>query len=148
MHLAQINIARMLAPFESDTMKEFRDFIDPINQLAEGSPGFIWRLKDEETDRSSGMDNPWDDDMMIVNMSVWQDLETLREFTYKTVHAYFVQKRKRWFTGLDHPHVALWWIEEGQTPTLVTARKKLELLQKHGPGPEAFTLSRAFEAHR
>jgi hypothetical protein len=146
MHLAQINIARMIAPFDSDTMKEFRDFIAPINALAEGSPGFVWRLKDEESDMSSGMETPWHDDMMVVNMSVWEDPESLKTFTYKTVHAYFVQKRKRWFAGLDHPHVALWWIAENTTPTLNTAKAKLDHLQENGPSSAVFTLSKTFEA--
>jgi hypothetical protein len=142
MQLAQINIARMLAPLESQKMKEFRAFLAPVNLLAESSPGFIWRYSDENA-HQFGM--PWEDEMIIVNMSVWQDMDTLHNFTYQTVHSYFIKSRKKWFHQLDHPHAVLWWVEDGHIPTLFEAKAKLELLEKNGPTAEAFLFQQAEE---
>ena len=91
MQLAQVNIARMKAPLDDPMMKEFFDFLGPINQLAEDSPGFIWRLKDEEGTSAVNLELPFDDQLLLLNMSVWEDFESLRMFTYKTVHSYFVK---------------------------------------------------------
>jgi len=140
MQLAQINIARMLAPLESETMKEFRDFLAPVNLLAESSPGFVWRYRDENAYR---FEMPWEDDMVIVNMSVWKDVDSLKSFTYQTVHSYFLKSRKKWFHQLDHPHTVLWWINDGYIPTLIEAKAKLDLLEKKGPTEKAFLFPQA-----
>lgn len=140
MPLAQINIARMLAPLESETMKEFRSFLAPVNLLAESSPGFIWRYRDENAFQ---FEMPWKDELLIVNMSVWEDVESLRNFTFQTVHSYFLKSRKKWFHQLDHPNSVLWWIKDGQPPTLVEAKAKLELLEKAGSTEDAFLIQQA-----
>ena len=144
MHIAEINIARMLAPLDSATMKEFRDFIDPINGLAESHPGFVWRYREGAAEQELDPAPPFGDNMIVVNLSVWESPELLGEFTYKTVHSYFVRKRQRWFSGLDHPHVACWWVTEGHVPTIAEAKEKLALLERLGPGEAAFTLGRVF----
>lgn len=140
MHLAEVNVARMAAPLDSARMKEFRDFIAPINALAESSPGFVWRYTDGADVQETAADPPFGDNMIVVNISVWESVEALREFTYKTVHSYFVRKRGRWFDGLGHPHLACWWVAPGTQPTVAEAKARLELLERDGVGPEAFTL--------
>ena len=144
MHIAEINVARMQAPLDSAVMQEFRDFIDPINALAEGATGFVWRYTDGAAEQELSSDPPFGDNLIVVNLSVWESVEALREFTYQTVHSYFVRRRKRWFTGLGHPHLACWWVEPGTEPTVATGKAKLELLERLGPGPEAFTLGQVF----
>lgn len=144
MHIAEINIARMLAPLDSDVMQEFRDFIDPINALAEGHDGFLWRHTDGADVQERDPEPPFGDNMVIVNLSVWESPEQLRAFTYQTVHSYFIRKRQRWFAGLDHPHVACWWVEEGHRPTIAEAKARLALLEREGPGPGAFRLGRVY----
>lgn len=136
--LAQINIAHMKAAQNDPIMKEFVDFLDPINKLADESPGFIWRLVGEPTEPV-----PWND-MIIINMSVWENIETLKDFTYNTAHSYFVRSRKKWFQHLGTPHYVLWWVEEGHIPTLAEAAEKLELLAKNGATPDAFTFAHTF----
>ncbi len=139
MPIAQINIARMLAPLDSDTMKEFREFLAPVNQLAESSPGFIWRFRDEDYPDLP----PPEDEMIVVNMSVWASLEELQEFTYKTVHSYFIRSRKRWFHELGHPHTVLWWVKDGEIPELKEGFAKLALLEKFGPTKDGFLFAQA-----
>ena len=142
MHIAEINIARMMGPLESDTMKEFRDFIAPMNDLAESSPGFVWRYTDGADVQEVQTEPPFGDNRIIVNLSVWETAEHLKAFTYHTVHSYFVKKRHRWFEGLGHPAVACWWVAPGTKPTVAEAKKRLELLELNGPTVDAFTLGR------
>jgi Domain of unknown function (DUF3291) len=48
--LAQINIARMVAPLTDPVMADFVANLKPINALAEASPGFVWRFQTEQGD--------------------------------------------------------------------------------------------------
>lgn len=145
MQIAQINIAQMKEPLESDLLKEFRDFIDPINQLAEDSPGFVWRLKGSNGESSAQLEIPFDDDMLLVNMSTWESIEQLKAFAFRTVHSYFVRQGKQWFHRMAHPHLAMWWVEDGYRPTLLEAKNKLELIASRGPSQEAFNFGKLFE---
>ncbi|MEM6319074.1 MAG: DUF3291 domain-containing protein [Bacteroidota bacterium] len=137
-HLAQINIAQMKAAKEDPIMKEFVDFLDPVNKLAEESPGFVWRLVGEPTEPS-----PWED-RVIINMSVWENLESLKNFTYQTAHSYFVKSRKKWFHLMDKPHYVLWWVDAERIPSLAEAAEKLALLDEVGPSADAFTFAKPF----
>ena len=142
--LAQINIARMIGlTIEDPVMKEFRDNLDKVNALAESSPGFIWRLKDESNNAASF--NPYNDEQVIINLSVWEDVASLEAFTYKTFHSDFVRRRKEWFQKFGKAYYALWWIPEGSFPTVDEAAAKLKQLQSKGPSAEVFTFRDSFE---
>src|SRR4030095_10772636 len=114
-HIAQINIARMLAPIDSQVMSDFVAQLPPINELAEASPGFVWRLQSEGGDATSI--KVYDDDMIIINLTVWKDEDSLREFVYKSWHNAVLRDRKRWFEKFDGPYYALWWIPAGDIPS-------------------------------
>lgn len=144
--LAQINIARMKAPLDDPIMKEFVDFLDPINKLAEESPGFVWRLKDKDGGSSTNIDVPVEDEMIIINMSVWEDFESLKTYVYQTVHSYFVRSSKRWFDKMEKPHMALWWVDAGHEPTVEEALERLAMIENQGVGPEAFLFGKAYGA--
>ncbi|MBT8324384.1 MAG: DUF3291 domain-containing protein [Winogradskyella sp.] len=141
--LAQFNVARMIGvTIEDPIMKEFVDNSDQVNLLAEGSEGFVWRFEDES---NNSIDfNPFNDDQVITNLSVWKDIETLESFTYKTFHTEFIKRRKEWFQKYGKAHYVLWWIKKNQFPTLTEAIEKLEHLQNHGPTAEAFTFRTKF----
>ena len=142
--LAQINIARMLGDTIDDPiMLEFKENVDAMNALAEESDGFVWRLKDEEGDATSF--NPYNDEQIIVNMSVWEDISSLQEYAFKSAHSTFLKRRKEWFQKFGKPYSALWWVEAGTTPTLEEGVERLKHLQEHGPSPTAFTFRKAFE---
>ena len=140
--LAQINIARARAPLDSDTMKGFADRLEEINALAESSPGFVWRLQTEEGDATAI--HAFNDPDLIVNMSVWEDLESLKHYVYKSVHVDLVRDREDWFSKLSRAYQALWWIPAGHIPSLEEGKEKLEKIEKHGPGEQAFTFARSF----
>ncbi|GGG34898.1 hypothetical protein GCM10011414_00400 [Croceivirga lutea] len=146
-HLAQANIARFKASLDDPIMKEFVDFIGPINKLAEESPGFVWRLKDDEGRSSSYIESPFRDEMLAINLSVWEDLPSLKNFVYTTVHSYFLRNKKKWFQKDGKSQFVMWWIPEGEVPTLELTKQKLELLDTNGPTPEAFSIKQLFDVN-
>lgn len=141
-HLAQANIARMLAPVDSETMSGFVALLDEINTLGENAPGFVWRLKDESGDATSI--KVYDDDMIIINMSVWQTAAALYQFTYYSDHAAAYRRRREWFEKLSRPVFGLWWIPAGHTPTPDEAKARLEHLERHGASPYVFTFKERY----
>ena len=141
-HLAQINVARLLEPLNSPQIADFVAGLEPINALAEQSPGFVWRLKDE-TGNATNI-NPMDDDMLIINMSVWEDLESLKNFTFKTVHVEYVRRRFEWFEKMKAAYTALWWVKAGHIPNVSEAVTRLKYLRKYGETGKAFTFKKVF----
>jgi hypothetical protein len=142
-HLAQINVATLLAPLDDPRLTEFVANLERINELAEEAPGFIWRLKGEGNDATSL--RPFGEDV-IVNMSVWEDADRLFDFVYRTAHAPVMAKRRQWFAKPEGPFVALWWIGAGHRPTVEEARQRLDLLARKGPSPGAFTFKQRYPA--
>lgn len=140
--LAQINVGRLLAPQDDPRLAEFVDNLDSINALAERSPGFIWRLQDDSGNALSYQ--AFDDPLLLTNMSVWADLQSLRHFVYETQHRAFLRRRKEWFELLGQPYLALWWVPHGHRPTLAEAAAKLALLRERGPSAAAFNFSKTF----
>lgn len=136
-HLAQLNIARMVAPLDSPTMAEFMGRLDEINALADAAPGFVWRLADEAGNATSL--KAFDDDWLIVNMSVWESVEALRAFTYQSRHSELMRKRRQWFEPHTEAYFLMWWIPAGHIPTLAEARERLRYLQANGESAYAFT---------
>lgn len=145
MYLAQINIARMLAPIDSPVLKDFVDNLDRINELAEQSPGFVWRLKDDEGNDATSI-NVYGDEYIIVNMSVWENKEALFAFTYQSAHVEIFTRRKEWFERMKDMHMALWYVKEGEMPTAEDGKERLTYLQKHGETPYAFSFKSKFTA--
>jgi len=141
-HLAQINIARMLAPIDDPIMAEFVAQMAPGNALAENSPGFVWRLQTDSGDATSM--KVYDDDMIIVNLTVWEGLEALREFVYKNAHYGVLRDRQRWFEKFDGPYYALWWIPAGELPSIEEGKERLDYLRQHGDSDYAFSFKRVF----
>jgi len=144
-HLAEFNISRLKAPLHDPSMKEFVDFLAPVNAFADGSPGFVWRLAAGDGVASTYLPPSYDDPMVITNLTVWTDMESLRVFSYETVHRYFLQSRRKWFDRVAGRQVVLWWMPAGQIPTLEEAKAKLRLLEERGPSVGAFTFHDAFD---
>jgi len=142
--LAQVNIARMLAPIDSPVMKDFVDNLDRINKLAENSKGFIWRLRDENDNATSLQ--VFEDEFIIVNMSIWSSKEALFEFTYSSAHVEIFKRKKEWFSKMKDMHMALWYVPEGIEPTAEDAKERLEYLNNNGESPYAFTFKSSFTA--
>ncbi len=141
-HLAQVNIARMKAPLEDPIMADFVNNLDRINALAEGSPGFIWRLKGEEENATAI--RVFEDDRLLINVSVWEDLESLISFTYRSPHVEIYKRRNEWFGKLEGTHMALWYIEKGHIPDPQEAKDMLFHIDNNGESPKAFTFKNRY----
>lgn len=142
MHLAQLNIAKAKYSLESPEIKEFVDNLEPINQLAESSDGFIWRLKDETGDATAIQ--AFDDPNIIINMSVWDSVDALKDFMFRTHHRDFLRRKKEWFESIPEDSYVLWWIVEGHIPTVEEALEKLVYLRENGDTPNAFSFKSNF----
>ena len=143
-HLAQLNIARPRGPLDSPVMAEFMANLDRINALGDASPGFVWRLQDEGGN-ATALEQPFRPDI-IVNLTVWQDVGSLRAFAFRGEHADFLRRRGEWFERLAGPPTVLWWVPAGHRPTLPEARGRLDLLTGRGPTADAFTFAHPFGA--
>ncbi len=145
MQLAQLNIAEALYSVEDARMDGFTGPVDTINAMADRSPGFIWRLTDDdETDGALSLRMEGMNDYTLVNMSVWADIESLFQFIYKTAHAKVMRGKGDWFNPMPRSHMVLWWVEDGHIPTLDEAKAKLGSLRTNGPSPEAFDFQTPF----
>ena len=143
-HLAQANIGRIRAPMDSPIMEGFRNQLDPINALADRSPGFVWRLQTEDGNATSI--RPFPDERMAINMSVWESLETLQQYVYRSGHVAPLRDRKQWFERIEGPILVLWWVPAGHIPTVGEAQERLRYLEENGPTPHAFTFRTPFPA--
>ena len=144
LYIAQVNIARMKAPLDDPLMASFVARLDEINALADQSPGFVWRLQTPAGNATYL--RPYDDDRILVNMSVWDTIEHLQEYVYRTAHAELLRQRHAWFEKFGGAYVALWWVPAGHRPGMDEAKKRLAHLETHGPTPFAFTFRRSFPA--
>jgi len=131
-----MNIARMKGPLDSPVMASFVAQVDELNALADRSPGFVWRLKSYEGGAALAL--PYDDPMLLVNFSVWESVETLKDYAYRSAHVEAFRRRHEWFEHFDGAYSVLWWIPAGHIPTIEEAKERLDYLQKNGPSPHAF----------
>jgi hypothetical protein len=142
MHIAQVNIALARAPLDSVQLSEFVALLAPVNALADAAPGFVWRLQTEEGDALAvrGFDN----DRIIVNLSVWESVQHLAGFVYRDEHLAVMRRRREWFERIGL-HVALWWVPVGRIPSVDEAEERLGHLREYGPTPYAFTFQSQYD---
>jgi heme-degrading monooxygenase HmoA len=141
-HLAQVNLATLRAPLDAPELAGFVARLEPINALADAHPGFVWRLQTEDGDATAI--RPFDDERVMVNLSVWESLEALRTFVYASRHLDVMRHRREWFHRMADAYLALWWIPAGTVPTVAQAKDRLELLRRKGPTADAFTFRTPF----
>ena len=141
-HLAQINIAKMKAPLDDPIMAEFANALEEVNTVAEQSPGFVWRL---QTASGNATDlRAYTDPKILVNISVWQNVELLKTYVYESLHRDFFVRRRKWFEKYQGEHFAMWWIRAGHFPTIEEGKTKLEYLELHGDTVECFTFAEPY----
>jgi hypothetical protein len=140
--LAQLNVGVIKGPMDSPVMADFAANLERINALAERSPGFRWRLQTEDGDATAI--RPFDDPNLLLNMSVWRDLESLQDYVYRSAHVEIMRRRREWFERMDQAFLVLWWVPQGHWPGIEEAVARLERLRRHGPGPEAFSFSQSY----
>jgi hypothetical protein len=144
MHLAELNIGKFRYPTSDQRMAEFMNNLDRVNAIAERSPGFVWRLKGENNNATEFRV----DDDIAVNLSVWQDVASLENYVFKTVHAHFYRRRDEWFNLMEKPHFVLWWVPEGHQPGLDEAYARLKHYEAQGPSDQAFGWKEVMDERR
>lgn len=140
-HLAQVNIAHLRAPLDDDALADFVAGLAPVNALAEGAPGFVWRLQDDAGDATAIPGFEWDRGDtagVITNLSVWTDVDALKAFVRSDLHRSFLRRRAEWFHRHAEATVALWWVPAGTVPTVADAEVRVRHLREHGPTEVAF----------
>lgn len=141
-HIAQLNVARAVAPLDSPELADFMAALDGVNALAEAAPGFVWRLK---SDNGNATDIKVENDpKFIVNMSVWESVEALFDFVYRSAHTEVMVRRREWFEKPAEAFQVLWWVPAGHTPTIEEAMARLAHLRAHGPTARAFTFKERY----
>ena len=143
-HLAKVNIDRMLAPITDPLMAGFVAELDAINALADNSTGFLWRLQTPEGNATDI--RPFEDDLILVNLSLWASLADLSTFVYKSRHRQALQQRPQWFQPFNGPYIALWWVPSGHIPTVEEAKERLSYRGAHDETPYAFSFKKPFPA--
>ena len=141
-HVAQLNVAKMTVDIDDPIMKYFVDNLDKVNSIADNSPGFVWRLETEEGDATNL--RVFEDNLMLINMSVWESIEELQTFVYDSFHVDILKRKKEWFSKFDGMHQVLWWVQAGTIPDIEEARARLSYLQEHGESEIAFSFRQSF----
>jgi hypothetical protein len=146
-HLAQVNVSRLLAPLDSPLLADFLAALDEVNGEADRSPGFVWRLQTEDGNATAVRAFGWDvgdSHGVIVNLTVWRDVEALADYVFGGRHLEVMRRRRTWFARAAEATTALWWLPAGSLPTTDDAEDRVRLLRAHGPTPAAFTFRHPF----
>ena len=141
-HIAQLNVGRAVAPLDDPRLADFMNWLDQINALAEKSPGFVWRLQGDSGNNTDLKVS--DDPLFIVNLSVWESIDDLHAFTYRSEHKSVFARRYEWFERAEGPNMVMWWLPAGTVPDVHDALDRLRRLAEVGPTPDAFTFKNRF----
>lgn len=134
MRLAELNIARMLYPLDDPRMADFAAALDHVNAVAERSEGFVWRMKSEGEAANQDASDP----RLLLNLTVWENAETLEKYVWQTVHKRIYNHKGKWFETPREAHFVMWAVEENYIPTLEEAFARLEHLRTHGSSEYAY----------
>lgn len=142
LRLAEVNVARLREPLESPTMVGLAKALDDVNWLAERSPGFVWRHRPADARLTyAELDGHGE---VVVTLSVWENVDALRQYVFRSAHALFMQQRTRWFEPIGGFTTALWWVPDGTQPSVADALERLQHLRRHSPMAQAFSLGQQF----
>lgn len=132
----------MLGDLEDDIMSGFVARLEGLNKLADTSPGFVWRYQTDAGDATEV--RVFEDELILFNMSVWESVEALEDYVYRSNHLEALQKRADWFGRPERAPLVLWWVKAGHIPAVEEAKEHFELLWRDGPTEAAFTFKERF----
>lgn len=139
-HLAELNLGILRHDWDDPRVKAFVDGIDLVNRVAERSPGFVWRMTDDDMD--AAQNDPTGalggDPRMASTMSVWEDVASLEAFVWNTVHRQFFERRAEWFDAVESIRLVMWWVPEGHRPSIGEGMERFRHLETHGDSEHAF----------
>jgi hypothetical protein len=136
-HLAQLNIGWLVADTHDPAVAPFMDNLDRVNGAGKRMPGFVWMM--EGAPGQGNTEVKLDDDpRLISNLTVWEDVTSLRDFVFETIHVKFMARRSEWFERMETAHFVMWWVPQGHRPTLAEALERLDHLRANGPSGQEF----------
>ena len=142
-HIAQYNVARMRAPIDDPVMRGFASRLDELNHLGDRSTGFVWRYHTEDGTSISVRPYP-DDPLVVINMTVWESIEALHRFTYRSAHGPMYAARHTWFEPMGGHTLVLWWVPAGHRPSIDEGLSRLWMLDRYGRSPQSFSFKARF----
>ena len=142
--IAQVNVGKLVAPLDDPRIDDFRNALERINLLGEAQPGFVWRAKGAGFDATDC--RVFDDPDILINATVWESIEHLAAFAYRTDHREFVRRRHDWFAPATEAFQAIWWVPVGHIPTLDECVERLTHIRAYGPTAYAFDFRTRFDA--
>lgn len=139
-HIAELNIGILRHDWDDPRVKDFVDGLDLVNGIAARSPGFVWRMSDEEMDAAQNdPDGPLGGNPRLAStMSVWEDVESLERFVWTTVHRRFYERKAEWYDATDAVRLVLWWVPAGHRPSIAEGVERFRHLERHGDTDFAF----------
>lgn len=144
-HLAEVDIGELRGGVDDPAMAEFFASLDPVNAIADKSPGFVWRLQSSDAPGATGV-RPSIDPLLLINLSVWESLEALKTFVHRSNHADILRRRRQWMTPFEGVQLAMWWIPAGTLPTVNDGLSRLWHLDRYGTTELAFNFKETFQA--
>lgn len=139
MHLAELNVGRLVAPTDDPHVADFMNNLDRINGLGKRMPGFVWMMEGSGEPGTGNTDVKLDGDpLFVANLTVWEDYDSLKTFVNQTLHKKFMDRKAEWFEALADKHFVMWWVPAGHTPTIDEALARLDHLKQHGDSDHAF----------
>ena len=136
MTIAQMNWGRLKYPLQDKRMSEFTDSLHNVYILAENHPGFIWRISESESELQLydlGFDN-----LISSTVSVWNNIESLKDYTYNSLHGVYLKRSSEWFEKIDGPQLVIWNCEKDAQPNFKDSFDRLENLKNKGPTDYAY----------
>ena len=147
MHLAELNIGRLVAPTDDPRVADFMNALDRVNGMGKRMPGFVWIMEGSGAPGTGNTEAKLEGDPQFVsNLTVWESVATLENFVWNTVHRTFYERRAEWFEVLGKMHFVMWWVPAGHRPTLDEAMSRLAHKEAHGDSDHAFGWSWLKEA--
>ncbi|WP_226780554.1 DUF3291 domain-containing protein [Oceaniglobus trochenteri] len=139
-HIAEFNVGILSHDWDDPRVADFVNGLDLVNRVAARSPGFVWRLGDDDMEAAqndvAGVlgGNP----RTASTLSVWRDVPSLEHFVWNTVHKRFYDRRHEWYDMGAVLRLVMWWVPEGHRPTIAEAKARFDLLDRDGPSDRAF----------
>lgn len=140
--IAHISLLHLKYSLDDPRMRTLLKNLNRINQIASLSHGFIWRLENEK-----GYTILDDNNSIMVNLSVWADIDDLLNFTYRSEHMDLFRRKNDWIQPYDKENYVLWWINRTDIPSVEIGLKRFKFLSIHGNTPFAFTFQSQFEVY-
>ena len=140
MVIAQMNWGRLKYLLEDKRMIEFSKSLNEVYSLAENHSGFIWRISNNQSELQ--LSDLGFDKLISSTVSIWRDIESLKDYTYNSLHGVYLKRSSEWFQKIDGPQLVIWNVENDDQPTFKESFDRLEHLKKNGSTDYAYAWNR------